>query len=332
MTPAAADDREAGRKRIEKLCEEFAENHAYYKSQAFDETSARQRFIDPLFAALGWDVADEQKRGPHADVVLEVSMRGHHQPGQAAAAEEKEDERVAEALAAAEDPGPVGVRRPDYSFRLGGQPRFLVEAKRPSVDVNSPRPIYQVKTYGWNANVPVALLTNFEGLRGFDCRYQPVLTEPQTGLIPEFSLGYQSYVKSWDLLWETFSREAVTGGSLARFDRVAVEKGQLPVDVVFLADLAGWRQALAGDLAKNNQGLDSWQLNESTQLTLDRLVFIRVCEDRGLEAAEHLRALLDKPIRGDPPPSPARRARPARRAGPRQSGACRSASMKASGG
>jgi len=63
---------------------------------------------------------------------------------------------------------------------------------------------------------------------------------------------------------------------------------------VFLADLARWRQSLAGDLAKNNEGLDVWKLNESTQLTLDRLVFIRVCEDRGLEAEEHLRALLEE--------------------------------------
>src|SRR5205807_724261 len=144
-------------------------------------------------------------------------------------------------------------------------------------------------------NVPVALLMDFEELLAFDCRYRPVLTEPQTGLIPEFSLGYKSYVENWDLLWDTFSHEAVAVGSLARFDRVTVEKGQLPVDVVFLADLAGWRQALARDLAKNNQGLDIWKLNESTQLTLDRLVFIRVCEDRGLEAEEHLRALLDAP-------------------------------------
>ncbi len=290
MTPKAVDDREEGRKAVRSLCSEFRENIDYYKSPAFDETSARQRFIDPFFAALGWDVADEQRRGPAADVVLEVSLRGRHQSGP----EEAEDERVAEALEANQEPGPIGVRRPDYSFRLGGRTRFLVEAKRPSVEINTPRPIYQVKAYGWNANISIALLTDFEQLLAFDCRYQPVLSEPQTGLIPEFTLDYRSYEKNWDLLWDTFSREAVAAASLARFDRVTVEKGQLPVDVVFLADLARWRQALARDLAKNNRGLDIWQLNDATQLTLDRLVFIRVCEDRGLEAEEHLRALLEE--------------------------------------
>ena len=72
-------------------------------------------------------------------------MRGRHKTTQSVAAEEQEDERIAEALAAEEDPGLVGVRRPDYSFLLAGRQRFLVEAKRPSVDIDSPRPVYQVK-------------------------------------------------------------------------------------------------------------------------------------------------------------------------------------------
>jgi predicted type IV restriction endonuclease len=57
--PARAEDREAGREAIIKLCEAFEEQLDYYKSAAFGETTNRQRFIDPFFAALGWDVADE---------------------------------------------------------------------------------------------------------------------------------------------------------------------------------------------------------------------------------------------------------------------------------
>jgi len=304
MTPARAEDRDSGREAVRELCERFAENLDYYKSAEFDETSCRQRFIDPLFAALGWDVADEQKLGPLADVMLEYSLRppaGEARQGIATEAEEQEDARVAEALAASKDPGVVGVRRPDYSFRIAGERRFFVEAKRPSVEINSPRPIYQVKSYGWNAGTPIALLTDFEDLLVFDCRYRPALDEPQTGLIPEFKLNFGEFVRDWDLLWNTVSREAVAAGSLARFvEEIADRKGQLPVDVAFLGDLGRWRQALARDLAKRNAELDVWQLNEATQLTLDRLVFIRVCEDRGLEAAEVLRPLL---VNADPYPA-----------------------------
>lgn len=296
MTPVRAEDRDSGREAVSELCARFADDLSYYKSAEFDETSCRQRFVDPFFAALGWDVADEEKRGPFADVILEYSLR----PGDAAAqqataneAEEREDERVAEALAANRDPGVVGVRRPDYSFRIAGERRFFVEAKRPSVEINSPRPIYQVKSYGWNARTPISVLTDFEDLLVYDCRYRPALHEPQTGLVPEFKLNFSHFVEHWDLLWDTFSREAVAAGSLARFaEEIADRKGQLPVDVVFLGDLGRWRQMLARDLAKNNTQLDVWHLNDATQLTLDRLVFIRVCEDRGLEPVEVLRPLL----------------------------------------
>ena len=296
MTPQMASSREAGREAVAALCASFGDDLSYYKSANFDETSNRQRFIDPFFAALGWDVADEEKRGPHADVLLEYSLRARSEAqGQAVLLEEEqEDQRVADALSAQKDPGYVGVRRPDYSFRIGGRRRFFVEAKRPSVEINSPRPIYQVKSYGWNARTPIALLTDFEELAVYDCRYQPVLSAPMTGLVPEFNLHFNQYVERWNLLWDTFSREAVAAGSLARFaEEISDREGQVPVDVRFLADFARWRQSLARDLAKQNPNLDVWQLNDATQLTLDRLVFIRVCEDRGLEPEPVLRPLLD---------------------------------------
>lgn len=293
MTPRVACDRENGREQVRALVDAFWGELAYYKSAAFDETTTRQRFIDPFFAALGWDVADEAKRGPYADVVLEYSLRGQNPNQLVLDAEEAEDGRVEFALATGHDVGSIGVRRPDYSFRIEGERRFFVEAKRPYVDINSPRPIYQIKSYGWSARTPLAMLTDFEGLLVFDCRYRPVLDEPITGLLPEFRLSFRDYVEQWDLLWDTFSREAVAAGSLTRYAEALVDrKGQLPVDQAFLVDLARWRSTLAGDLASNNPGIDVWQLNEATQLTLDRLVFIRVCEDRRLEPDEVLRPLL----------------------------------------
>jgi hypothetical protein len=292
VTPRVACDRENGRERVRELVDAFQDDLAYYRSAAFDETTTRQRFIDPFFAALGWDVADEARRGPYADVVLEYSLRGQN-PNQLVLAEEAEDSRVEFALAEGHEIGSIGVRKPDYSFRIEAERRFFVEAKRPSVDIHSPRPIYQIKSYGWSARTPLAVLTDFEGLLVFDCRYRPVLDEPTTGLLPEFRLSFRDYVEQWDLLWDTFSRETVAGGSLTRYAEALVDhKGQLPVDHAFLIDLARWRSTLARDLAANNPSIDVWQLNEATQLTLDRLVFIRVCEDRRLEPEDVLRPLL----------------------------------------
>ena len=292
--PPRASNREEGRQLVESLAEAFAERLDYYKSSEFDETTNRQRFIDPFFAALGWDIADEDRQGPLADVLLEFVLRRAANPNQLTIDhEEAEDRRVEDALAAHVELDYVGVRRPDYSFRIQGDRRFFVEAKRPSVDINSPRPIYQVKSYGWSAGTQVAILTDFEDFLVFDCRYRPDLEEPLTGLLPEFRLGFRYYVENWDILWDTFSREAVAAGSLDRYVATLAERrGQLPVDQAFLADLGRWRLQLARDFAARNPTLDVWQLNEATQLTLDRLVFIRVCEDRRLEPDEVLRPLL----------------------------------------
>ena len=297
MTPERALDREAGLVAVSELCAAFEGDLAYYKSADFDEASNRQRFIDPFFAALGWDVADEEKRGPYADVILEYRIREKAEiPGQLSLEEEEaEDERIEEAIEKGTVAGKVTVRRPDYSFRIADQRKFFVEAKRPSVEIHTPRPIFQVKSYAWNARLPLAILTDFEELAAFDCRYRPVLEEPNTGLLTEFKLGFGQYPENWDLLWETFSRDAVAGGSLTRYaEEIADRKGQLEVDKAFLGDLDRWRRALAGDLARRNAEIDVWQLNDATQLILDRLVFIRVCEDRRLEPEEILRPLLDE--------------------------------------
>jgi hypothetical protein len=289
---------------VAELCAAFDGDLRYYKSTDFDETSTRQRFIDRFFAALGWDVADEERRGPHADVVLEYSLQQAERrriPDQLSLEEqeEAEDTRVEEVLAASGDAGLVPVRRPDYSFRINGVRRFFVEAKRPSVNVASPRPIFQVKSYAWSAGTPVAVLTDFEDLLVFDCRYRPVLEEPNTGLLGEFRLNFRDYPARWDLLWETFSREAVASGSLDRYvEEQGRRRGQLPVDRAFLGDLARWRVRLAQSFATQNEGIDVWQLGDATQLTIDRLVFVRVCEDRGLEPEAILRPLLD--VEDDP--------------------------------
>lgn len=54
MTLERDAEREAGGAAIAELCARFDDNLDFYKSRQFDETSNRQRFIDPFFAALGW--------------------------------------------------------------------------------------------------------------------------------------------------------------------------------------------------------------------------------------------------------------------------------------
>lgn len=45
---------------IVQLVELFERNYDQYHSPAFSETAVRHQFIDPFFAALGWDVNNVQ--------------------------------------------------------------------------------------------------------------------------------------------------------------------------------------------------------------------------------------------------------------------------------
>lgn len=65
------------------------------------------------------------------------------------------------------------------------------------------------------------------------------------------------------------------------------------MDAEFLAEIEGWREALAGNLAIRNRSLSVQDLNFSVQRTIDRLIFLRISEDRGVEHYGQLQALLN---------------------------------------
>lgn len=263
---------------VRRLVDQFRDRYDYYCSSQYDETTTRERWINPLFEALGWDVLDHEDRGGrdvlyHVRTVAEVSIAG----------EDKWDEDLSEAELAERRPR---ILIPDYSFRLDGVGRFFVEAKSPHLSLQSRSPVYQLKEYAWNHEIGVSLLTNFREFRAFDCSLTPEYEQPQTGILPGFDLTYDQYEASWDRLWETFSREGVASGSLARLN-LAIKRGRVAgavrVGEAFLRDLDTWRGLLASELYSHNQSLDVHQLAEATQRILDRLVFLRVCEDRAIE-------------------------------------------------
>ena len=50
-------------------------------------------------------------------------------------------------------------RAPDYAFKIGESIKFLVEAKKPFVNLaENPEPAYQLRYYAWNAKLPISCL------------------------------------------------------------------------------------------------------------------------------------------------------------------------------
>lgn len=185
-------------------------------------------------------------------------------------------------------------RAPDYTFRVGTLAKFFVEAKKCGVNIGGdPAPAYQLRRYGWSAKVAVSILTDFEELAVYNCTLRPRDSDKASRARILF-FRFDEYVERWSELWDVFSREAVWSG---RFDQFAASKrkrGTSEVDVEFLKEIESWREALARNLALRNEDLSAEDLNAAVQRTIDRVVFLRMAEDRGLEPEGQLLKLCER--------------------------------------
>jgi hypothetical protein len=84
----------------------------------------------------------------------------------------------------------------------------------------------------------------------------------------------------------------VLKGSFDKYaESSALKKGTAEVDDVFLKEIESWRDTLARNLALRNPQLSQRELNFAVQRTIDRIIFLRICEDRGIEDYGGLMAL-----------------------------------------
>jgi type I restriction-modification system DNA methylase subunit len=244
-------------KKISELVERFTEQFDSYKRADYNETLTRRDFIDPFFKALGWDIDNENG---YAESYREVIHEDRVKIGKA-------------------------TKAPDYSFRLvGGKRLFFVEAKKPNVAVKDEiQPAYQVRRYGWSAKLPVSIITDFEEFAIYDCTKKPNPTDKASVARIKY-LTFKDYLDEFDFIWDTFSKEKVLKGSFDKFVQGNLhKKGTATVDKEFLQSLDNWRTYLATSISRNNKHLDEDEINFAVQQTIDRIIFLRIAEDRGIE-------------------------------------------------
>ena len=257
---------------LEKLVKHFEENIESYKysKKAYNEHSCRIEFIDPLLKILGWDVANEKGAAPQYREV------------------------IAENYSSRSD-------RPDYTMTLRGVAKFFVEAKKPSVDITKVNaPAIQTRKYGWNAKHRLAVLTNFEFLAIYDTCHFP--QESDNCTVARYRLyHYTEYVDEIEEICSLISRDAVYSGL---FDQTLdanfpSSEGQAQqVDELFLSQINDWRIALSNELyAKGGRYASLDVLNDVVQEFINKIVFLRICEDRNLAPYHDLKkAIADKTL------------------------------------
>jgi predicted type IV restriction endonuclease len=252
--------------KVVQLVERFQRNLDAYRSGKYNETQVRQEFINPFFIALGWDVNNEKGYAEaYKDVIHEDAIK-------------------------------VGgaTKAPDYCFRIGGTRKFFLEAKKPSVSIkDEPHPAYQLRRYAWSAKLPLSILTDFEEFAVYDCRVKPVSAD-KASTARTLYIEYAEYADRWDEIASIFSHEEVLKGSFDRYvESTKRKKGTAEVDSAFLKEIESWREMLARTIALRNPRLSQRELNFAVQRTIDRIIFLRICEDRGVETYGRLMSLLN---------------------------------------
>ncbi len=251
---------------IRQLVERFEEHRDSYRAGKYNETQLRREFLDPFFEALGWDIFNKQGYAEaYKDVIHEDSLEVEG-----------------------------ATKAPDYSFRIGGTRKFFVEAKKPAINIEYDiYPAFQLRRYAWSATLSLSVLTDFEEFAVYESRSKPDKSDSAaTGRV--LLLNYKDYLTKWDEIAAIFSREAVLKGSVDQYaEGLKGRKGIKEVDDAFLEEIEGWRDLLARNIAIRNPDLQVRELNYAVQMTIDRIVFLRICEDRGIEREGQLQELLE---------------------------------------
>ncbi len=242
--------------KLRPLVEQFRSHIKQYKSAGYDEANVRVDFIDKYFEILDWDVRNTQGFSEdYREVVREDRVIIAGKP-----------------------------KAPDYSFRVGGRRKFFVEAKKPLIYIKEElEPAYQVRRYGYTAKLPLSVLTDFEEFAVYDTRIKPSKND-KASVGRLYYCTFEDYQKNFEFLYETFSKTAVLKGSFDRYVKEnKVKKGTSEVDREFLELISEWREKLAKNIAANNARADITLVNTAVQKIIDRIIFLRIAEDRGTE-------------------------------------------------
>jgi type I restriction-modification system DNA methylase subunit len=265
------------KKELADLVGSFHKNIAHLRLATYDESSLRNDFLTPFWHSLGWDVYNKEG--------LTQTLREVQIESRVDVAGKK--------------------KRADYLFRTGGNERFVCEAKKPHEDLK--KWAFQAQRYAFNLRLRIATLGNFESLHVFVVGGKPDKAAPWA-ICKQWH--YTEYVAQAKAIWDLFGRENVANGTLEKYVETLPKKeikgktrqGWLipterirTVDADFLEFIEDQRAELARALVEANKD-ETWEannLNECIQRILDRILFVRICEDRDIDTGKTLERILD---------------------------------------
>jgi type I restriction-modification system DNA methylase subunit len=217
------------------------DDYYQYRNQNLSEGAVETKLILPLFRLLEWDIEH--------DVVPKETIQRKDSKG-----------------------------IPDFSFKLNNSVAFYLEAKR-----LDPKKQYanlsedeakQAISYSISKRVPFAILTNFEEIKVFCAEEDNAYRKP----FKRFKC--EEFIDRFAEL-SLLSKPAFIENKLLQ---VATDEGRLKerrkFDSILLADLMLIRKKLAANIEKRYPNhYNTEERDEIVQRIMDRLIFMRKCED-----------------------------------------------------
>ncbi|MFZ2656358.1 MAG: N-6 DNA methylase, partial [Victivallales bacterium] len=254
---------------IQELVNKYHANRASYLKETYNETQLRIDFIDPLFELLGWDIKNiSGKPTNEREVLLEEALKAN----------------VSE-----------NSKKPDYTFRLFSERKYFLEAKKPSVPIESNVDnAKQIRRYGFTAKLKISVLCNFEYLLIYDCSVKVEKDDSHDKtLIKKYH--YTEYADKFKELQSLLGRQSVyTGIFDEEWESIEEKLTLFSVDNLFLSQINEWRKQLGIEIYKYKPKISEQLLNDYVQSYINRIIFLRVCEDRNLETYQTLLKFADE--------------------------------------
>lgn len=243
---------------LKQLIEKYQSDRIHYLTNKYNETQLRSDFLDPFFELLGWDIKNNAgKPTNEREVILEEPLKAN-------ASEHS--------------------KKPDYTFRLFSERKFFLEAKKPFVKIEADNETAkQIRRYGFTAKLKISVLSNFEYLIIYDTSVKVEQGDTfQKALVKKYH--YTEYESKFDEIKRLLGKEEVySGGFDNEWKEIENKINQYSIDNLFLKQINEWRKALGAEIHKYEPNIDEQQLNDIVQNYLNRILFLRVCEDRNLE-------------------------------------------------
>lgn len=252
------------KEQLKVLIDAFIKGNAEYTNSKYSEAQLRVDFLNPLIKCFGWDVDNEAKKTQlYREVIQEESID-------------------------VEEENKITKKNPDYTLKQFGERSFFIEAKKASIDITKEKtPAFQTRRYGWSANLPFSVLCNFKHLVIYDCTIKPELNDNASHNRYKV-FQFTDFLDQIDELYALLSFDAVKAGSLKLIETTEL-KGEESFDVYFLNQIENWRQVLAENIVANNLDLTQEDINFLIQRLINKIIFLRICEDREIEKYETLR-------------------------------------------